>query len=353
MENTTSLQRFVECLEFVLENPPPPPTPPFSVDEVLDWIEILKKTNTIRHIATELIDSPAVRKVVERVPGWVFKITEVRSALRYKVPVVSWLNYTAFLGENSLKKKINYRPYGISAKRGLDSIADLLEGVQEVRILEAEAPSDQLGGDSSHLLKQLNQRALFLHLATRITPDELIDHKTTSIVTVEKCKEVYQGFTPYCEKSLVAISNQCLAYGYDPVQLGQISAPTAIELIDTVAGMVNNLLTLGLLKPEIINRLGEIVTDAEIQLLFSKAKREVRILEAEAVEPKPLVTPPIPEDDRSKPMSKKEASVLFGQSVKWLTACIDDGTIQAEKLNRQSYVFAISKFPTDRQAEAR
>jgi hypothetical protein len=58
----------------------------------------------------------------------------------------------------------------------------------------------------------------------------------------------------------------------------------------------------------------------------------------------------IPPEFRSKPITKKLAAALLGRpnedsGVKWLKACIDDGTIHCEELTKQSFVFDIRQFP--------
>ena len=63
-----------------------------------------------------------------------------------------------------------------------------------------------------------------------------------------------------------------------------------------------------------------------------------------------LSTKTIPPEFRSKPIAKKLAATLLGKpnedsGVKWLNACIDDGTIDCEPHSRQSFVFDIRQFP--------
>jgi hypothetical protein len=58
----------------------------------------------------------------------------------------------------------------------------------------------------------------------------------------------------------------------------------------------------------------------------------------------------IPAEFRSKPLSKKKAAQLLGKpnedsGVKWLNACIKDGTIRCEDHTRQSFVFDLRQFP--------
>jgi hypothetical protein len=72
---------------------------------------------------------------------------------------------------------------------------------------------------------------------------------------------------------------------------------------------------------------------------------------AESVKAKSEATPQtkIPAKFRSKAMSKKEAAKLLGRpsedsAVKWLNNCIEDGTITAEQLTRQSFIFDIRQF---------
>lgn len=57
----------------------------------------------------------------------------------------------------------------------------------------------------------------------------------------------------------------------------------------------------------------------------------------------------IPSADRTRPLTLHEAAVLMGykqkRRVEILSKSIRDGTIEAEKLNRQSYVFSKRSFP--------
>ena len=58
-------------------------------------------------------------------------------------------------------------------------------------------------------------------------------------------------------------------------------------------------------------------------------------------------------EHRTKPITKKKAARLLGRegdasaAVEWLSSCIRDGTIKAEKKTRQSYVFDIREFPEE------
>ena len=59
----------------------------------------------------------------------------------------------------------------------------------------------------------------------------------------------------------------------------------------------------------------------------------------------------IPPERRTKPITKIKAARALGRdgdksaAVEFVTKCIDDGIIAAQKMNRQSWVFDISDFP--------
>ncbi len=64
----------------------------------------------------------------------------------------------------------------------------------------------------------------------------------------------------------------------------------------------------------------------------------------------------IPVEHRTKVMAKKNAAKLLGRpnsdsGVKWLNACIEDGTIRCEKINRQTFVFDKRDFPKEAHAK--
>lgn len=64
----------------------------------------------------------------------------------------------------------------------------------------------------------------------------------------------------------------------------------------------------------------------------------------------------IPSEYRSKPMTKRAAAKLLERhnedsGVKWLSNCIEDGTITAEQLSRQSFIFDIRQFPESTHAK--
>jgi hypothetical protein len=61
----------------------------------------------------------------------------------------------------------------------------------------------------------------------------------------------------------------------------------------------------------------------------------------------------IPPENRSRPLQKHEAARLYRQSVKWLTACMNDGTIKFEMKSRQSFIFDVTEFPAESQHKAR
>lgn len=61
----------------------------------------------------------------------------------------------------------------------------------------------------------------------------------------------------------------------------------------------------------------------------------------------------LPAQYRSKGITKQLAAKLLGQhnpdsGVKWLNACIDDGTITCIKLTRQRFVFDLRQFPANK-----
>jgi len=66
---------------------------------------------------------------------------------------------------------------------------------------------------------------------------------------------------------------------------------------------------------------------------------------------------PIEAAYRTRPLTKKKAAKLLGRdgdtssAVKWISNCIKDGTITAEKLNRQNFIFDIREFPKDSHAK--
>jgi hypothetical protein len=84
---------------------------------------------------------------------------------------------------------------------------------------------------------------------------------------------------------------------------------------------------------------------------------------AESVDAKSEATPQanqsvrrIPSKYRSKPMTKRAVAKLLEKhnedsGVKWLSNCIEDGTITAEQLSRQSFIFDIRQFPESTHAK--
>ncbi|MDB2525763.1 hypothetical protein N9X53_03660 [Mariniblastus sp.] len=60
----------------------------------------------------------------------------------------------------------------------------------------------------------------------------------------------------------------------------------------------------------------------------------------------------IPPEFRTKPLTKIKAARAMGKSgdksrcVTWLSKCINDGLITAERMNRQSYIFDTRDFPS-------
>lgn len=64
-------------------------------------------------------------------------------------------------------------------------------------------------------------------------------------------------------------------------------------------------------------------------------------------------SPEIPSDLRTIPMTLSRAAKLMGRigsrkkAAEWLRKCIDDGKVQAEKINRQTYVFSRQAFPKE------
>ena len=158
-----------------------------------------------------------------------------------------------------------------------------------------------------------------------------------------------------CDTVLKATAGQL-----DPIEVGDFTFATAHRAISRVTFLAGEILRedsfdyiVRAARQSLLGQGGE-HSDiaARIQLEFAACTHYIGLERRTGIE----MDIGIPSKFRSKPIAKKLAAKLLGQSnedsgVKWLNSCIGDGTITCEEQSRQRFVFDIRQFPDSVHAQ--
>ena len=123
--------KFVECLDYIVTNPPKKLQAPYSRLKFEEFCKCHREANRQREIAIELIDSPNVRIDIEKLADWELLINKARHALKYRGIGLSLLNWTPC--KNQQRDLVS--PYFSSfvAEIALDDIAKLADALKRFR----------------------------------------------------------------------------------------------------------------------------------------------------------------------------------------------------------------------------